>query len=120
MTPNVPTLDSQPLFEAGMNYANSHQKLIQKVIADRGSYYFLTLDSPGAHASFAVANITVDLQYSDLYFADPNAIGITCFSCSNAVLENFTMDYITLPFTQVQVTAVNAATRTITYQTLPG
>jgi uncharacterized protein (TIGR03437 family) len=118
MTPNTPSLDSRPLFEAGISWAGSHG--VTNVIADRGSYYFLTLGAANHHASISVSNLAIDLQYSDLYFANANAIGLICNLCSNVVLQNFTMDYVNLPFTQVQVTSVNAAARTIGFQTISG
>jgi uncharacterized protein (TIGR03437 family) len=118
MTPNTPTLDSRPLFNAGVAYAQKHN--IPTVTADRGSYYFLTQDNAAPYISMSVSNLTIDLQYSDLYFLNGNQIGLSCNACSGVTLQNFTMDYINLPFTQVQVTGVNAATRTISYQTIPG
>jgi uncharacterized protein (TIGR03437 family) len=47
-------------------------------------------------------------------------IGLYCKTCSGVTFQNFTMDYINLPFTQVQVTSVNASAMTIGYQTIPG
>jgi hypothetical protein len=118
MTPDSPTLDSRQLFEAGVNYANSHH--IPTVTVDRGRYYFLTQDNANQHVNISASNLTIDLQYSDLYFANGNAVGLVCNLCSGMTLENFTLDYINLPFTQVQVTGVNSTARTITYQTISG
>lgn len=119
MAPNTPALDSTPLFQAGVAYAVKHG--IATVTADRGSYYFLSQDQTFAHVFLqSVSNLTIDLQYSDLYFANGNVIGLYCKTCSGVTFQNFTMDYINLPFTQVQVTSVNASAMTIGYQTIPG
>ena len=118
MTPNQPTVDSRASFEAGVKYASAHG--IPTVTADQGSYYFLTQDASNYHVSVSASNLTIDLQYSDLYFANPNAIGMLGSGGSGLTLQNFTMDYITLPFTQVMVTAVNATARTISFQQISG
>ncbi len=113
MTPNMASLDSRPLFEAGVAYASKHG--IPMVTADTGSYYFLTLRSGGnAHVQLnGISNVTVNLQYSDLYFAQRNIIGVSATDCTNLTLENFTADYLQLPFTQLTVTGVNTAALTI-------
>ncbi len=112
MTPNTPTLDARPLFEVGIAYASRNH--IPTVIADRGSYYFLTMNNPRAHALLSAPSaVTVDLQYSDLYFAQGQIIAIEVVNAANLTLRNFTVDYLQLPFTQVTVTSVDAATRTI-------
>lgn len=112
MVPNSPTLDSRPLFEAGIYYASAHN--IPLVIADTGSYYFLTQNDAYAHAVLnGISNVTVDLQYSDLYFAHGNIVGMEVVNTTNFTLRNFTIDYIQLPFTQLTVTSIDANARTI-------
>ncbi len=117
MAPNSPSLDARPLFEAGINYASKNH--IPTVIADRGSYYFLTQNTSYRHAVLGnISNVTVDLQYSDLYFAHGNIIAIQVVSSTNVTLRDFTIDYLQLPFTQLTVTGVNAATKTINFKQL--
>jgi uncharacterized protein (TIGR03437 family) len=117
MVPNSPSLDSRLLFTAGVAYASKNH--IPSVTADRGSYYFLTQNSPYQHVFLnAIANVTVDLQYSDLYFALGNIIAIDATNCVNLTLRNFTVDYLQLPFTQLTVTGVNAAARTVSVKQL--
>lgn len=112
MVPNSPSLDARLLFQAGIAYASKNH--IPTVTADRGSYYFLTQNSPYQHVFLnGIANVAVDLQYSDLYFALGNVITIDATACVNLTLRNFTVDYLDLPFTQLTVTAVNPAARTI-------
>ena len=109
MTPDMPSLDSRPLFQAGVQYASAHN--IPKVIADRGSYYFLSLNSPFQHVYLnQVSRVTVDLRHSNLYLAYSNIVGIQIANSSNLTLKNFTVDYIELPFTQVTVTGVTGTT----------
>jgi hypothetical protein len=112
MTPNVPALDSRPLFQAGVAYASKNN--IPLVIADPGSYYFLTLTSQFQHVYLdAINNVTVDLQHSDLYMAQGNIMGIDVNNSTNFTLKNFSIDYLQLPFTQVTVASVNPTARTI-------
>jgi uncharacterized protein (TIGR03437 family) len=119
LTPNTPTLDARPLFEAAAAYASTNN--IPTLTADPGSYYFLTLHSPNQHALLTgISNLTIDWQNSDLYFAVSNTSAIECLTCSSVTLQNFTLDYMQLPFTQALVTAVDAASRILTFQTLPG
>ena len=119
MTPDTPGLDSRPLFQAGVNYASKNH--IATVAADRGSYYFLTQNSEFQYVFLTgVANVTIDLQYSDLYFANGNILGIQLANCTNVTLKNFTADYLHLPFTQVTVTSVSPSARTIGFATLSG
>ncbi len=117
MTPDSPQLDARPLFEAGIAYASKNQ--IPTVTADRGNYYFLTQNTAYRHVALtAISNVTVDLQYSDLYFAHGNIIAIQVLSCVNLTLENFTVDYLQLPFTQLTVTGVNSTTKTVSFKQL--
>jgi uncharacterized protein (TIGR03437 family) len=118
MVPNQPTLDAGPLLLAGVNYAQANQ--IPTVIADKGAYYFSSLQQPSVHVGLgAPRNLTIDLQGSDLYFTHILANGIATGG-TNLTLQNFTIDYLPLPFTQVQVTSVNAAQESIQYAPLPG
>ncbi len=109
MTPDMPALDSRTLFQAGVQYASAHN--IPKVIADRGSYCFLSLNSPFQHVYLnQVSNVTVDLHHSNLYLANSNIIGIQIANSSSLTLQNFTVDYLELPFTQMTVTGVTGTT----------
>jgi uncharacterized protein (TIGR03437 family) len=109
MTPDMPTLDSRPLFQAGVQYASAHG--IPRVIADRGSYYFLSLNSSYQHVYLnQISNVTVDLNYSDLYFAFSNIVAIQIATSTNLTMKNFTVDYQVLPFTQLTVTGVSGTT----------
>jgi len=115
MTPDAPMLDSGPLLQAGVQYASAHN--IPTVIADRGRYYFLSLFGSYQHVFLNnIANLTLDFQYSDLYFAQGNIVAIQVNNSSNFTLRNFTVDYLRLPFTQAAVTGVNAAAKTISFK----
>ena len=114
MVPNTPTLDAGPLFFRAVAYAQNHQ--INRVIADPGAYYFLSLQYSGAHVAWdSLSNLTIDLQGSDLYFSHSLVNGILITHSTNIVLENFTTDYNPLPFTQVRVVSVNPAQQTIQF-----
>jgi hypothetical protein len=114
MVPNNPTLDAGPLLFRAVLYAKNHQ--INHVIADTGAYYFLSLQDSDSHVAWdSLANLTIDLQGSDLYFSHSLVNGILITNSSNFVLENFTTDYNPIPFTQVRVVSVNPAQQTIQF-----
>ncbi len=119
MTPDSPGLDSRPLLEAAVNYAQSHS--IPTITADRGSYYFLTGHPIGRFFSFqSLRNLIFDFNYSDLYFASGNWIGMECDGCNNVHFKDFTLDSLQLPFTQVRVTSIDAGNRRINYAAIAG
>src|ERR1700722_19100800 len=119
LAPNQPTLDAGPLVIQGVNYAVAAR--IPIVAVDPGAYYFLSLQSSTAHVAFTnISNLTIDFAGSDLYLAHPNYQGIVFNVCTSLTLQNFTIDYSPLPFTQVSVTSVNAAGRTIGFSTISG
>src|SRR5712692_6960331 len=119
MQPDSPKLDSRPLLEAAVAYAQKNN--IATLIADRGAYYFLSLRNPQTHILLnGVSGLTIDFQNSDLYFQRSNRGAILCQNCTSVTLQNFTVDFIHLPFTQVTITAVDPARRTLSFETLPG
>jgi hypothetical protein len=67
-----------------------------------------------------ISNPTIDLQGSDLFFANPQNNGIGFTVGKNSVLQNFTVDYLHLPFIQLQITTVNAAQRQLQFTIVPG
>ena len=114
MVPNRRTLDAGPLLTQGLLYAESNH--VPLVIADPGSYYFLSLGCPACHLSLlGQNNRTVDFQGAQLIFTHPLQGAIYLGYSANFVFENFSVDYQPLPFTQVRVTSVNAAQAQIQY-----
>jgi uncharacterized protein (TIGR03437 family) len=119
MTPDSPMLDSRPLLESAVAYAQAHS--IPAITADRGSYYFLTGHPFGRFFSFqSLQNLIFDFNGSDLYFANGNWIGLECDGCNNVQFKNFTLDSLQLPFTQLRVTSVDTAAHHISYATIQG
>ena len=119
MQPGQSTLDSRPLLEAAVTYAGKNG--ITTLIANPGDYYFLSQHNSNAHALFNTAsNLTIDFQNSNLLFKSSNVAAIQCNSCTSVTLQNFTVDYLQLPFTQVTVASVNAPKQSFTYQTITG
>jgi hypothetical protein len=121
LTPNNPSLDARPLFQAAIQYAQSHPVQIQTVTLDTGAYYMLTPQQGNAELVFGgVSNLVVDLAGSTMYF---NQIllssGFYIYYCSNFTFKNFQTDYINPPYTHVQLTSVDTTNRLLHYQTLP-
>src|SRR5882724_6500902 len=64
MQPDRPKLDSRPLFEAAVVYAQNNN--IPTLIADRGAYYLLSLRNPQTHILLnGASGLTIDFQNSD-------------------------------------------------------
>jgi uncharacterized protein (TIGR03437 family) len=119
LTPNSPNLDARPLFEQAVAYASKNG--IPTVVADPGSYYFLTERNSTVYALISgVSNVTIDWQNSDLYFKFSNVAAIQLANCTSVTMQNFTLDFQQLPFTQVTVTSASAAEGRIAFQTIPG
>jgi uncharacterized protein (TIGR03437 family) len=119
MVPNTPALDSRPLFEAAVAYAVKNN--IATVVANPGAYYFLTLRNTSTHALITAAtNLTIDFQNSDLLFAMSNASALQFTNCTGLTIQNFTVDYQQLPFTQITVASVNSTAQSFTFNTIPG
>lgn len=120
MVPNQPALDAGPLLMQGVAYANGHG--ISTVVADPGTYYFLSLLGSNVHVQIAnISNITIDFQGSDLIFTRTLFYGIIIGpQATNVTLQNFTVDYQPLPFTQVRVVSVDLAASQIEYSVEPG
>ena len=119
MAPNQPVLDAGPLFVQGVAYAKSHG--IATVIADPGSYYFLSLTEINAHFALRnIDNMTIDLHGADLIFTHPLYYGMIVYYSTHAVIQNFTTDYQPLPFTQVRVVSVDVPNAKIQYSAEPG
>jgi hypothetical protein len=118
MTPNQPALDAGPLFMQGVAYAKSHG--IATVVADPGAYYFLSVVDNTHVAVAGIDNMTIDFQGAELIFSRPLYYGLIVYSSTNATLQNFTVDYQPLPFTQVRVASVDIPNAQIQYLVEPG
>ena len=117
MVPNEPGLDSRPLLQAAVAYANRNGT--QLLTVDTGSYYFLTPQMFDRYLEIDSLNgMTIDFAGSDLYFENRELIGLIFSNCQGATLQNFSMDFMNLPFTQVQLTGVSANQLTLSYQTI--
>src|SRR5262245_60535465 len=81
MAPNQPALDAGPLFMAGVNYAKTHG--ITTVVADPGTYYFLSTDV-NTHVWVAgIDNMTIDFHGANLIFTHPLYYGLIVYSSTN-------------------------------------
>jgi uncharacterized protein (TIGR03437 family) len=119
MTPNQPTLDAGPLLTSAVQYATAHK--VTNIIANPGTYYFLTTQPSGAHVVLTGAsNLTIDFQGSSLIMTVEQHVGFQLNGAANVTLQNFSLDYQQVPFTQLQVVSVNAALRQIQYSVPAG
>jgi uncharacterized protein (TIGR03437 family) len=119
MQPDSPAQDARPLLEAAVAYAGTNG--IQTLTADPGVYYFLTQRNSATHVLISAANnLTIDWQNSDLLFKFSNVSAVQFQNCSGVTMQNFTLDYQQLPFTQVTVGSVNTTAQTFTFTAIPG
>jgi hypothetical protein len=125
MVPNQPSLDAGPLLQSGVGYAMANG--IGVVVADPGSYYFLSLQMSNAHVQLggnpttpSISNLTIDFQGATLIFTHPLYYGIVFWSPVSVVVQNATIDYQPMPYTQVTVTAVDVTDQQIQYSVQPG
>jgi len=120
LTANNPALDATPLFQAALNYVQSHS--IQTLTLDKGTYYLLTNTQGNAVLMIQnTSNVVIDLAGSTFYFNGPELPnGIQLFNCSNVTLTNFHLDYLHPPYTHVMLTSVDAVHHILSYQTLNG
>jgi hypothetical protein len=119
LTPDIPSLDATPLFQAAINYAGANH--VPYVTLDHGAYYFLSTSTPG-HAYInigGITDVTVDLAGSTVWFSDALTSGFILSDCARVTFENFDVDYLTPPYTHVQLTSVDAAGGRLLYSTLP-
>jgi hypothetical protein len=118
LTPDNPSLDASPLFQAALQYVKQHQTRLLTV--DHGAYYFLTPQDSTAYLRFAaLSDLLVDLAGSTINFATAFVQGFILSNCHDVTLTNFHVDFPELPYTQVQLASVDPVGRTLAYTTLP-
>jgi hypothetical protein len=117
LTPDDPSLDARPLFQAALHYAaQNHTSLIT---VDHGAYYFLTPQNPETYLVFLeLSDLRVDLAGSRIYFAHPFLQGFLVSNCQRVTLTNFEADILSPPYTHVRLESVDAQQRTLAYTTL--
>jgi hypothetical protein len=131
MLPNNPSQDSQPLLNDAIEYVshyNSGNPAVPytQIVATPGAYYFETtrpISGPNSKQIYALVapenlndhlqNVAIDLGGSSLFFADAQVQAFTVVNCQNVILSNFSIDYQTLPFTELRVQEVALDTNQI-------
>jgi Right handed beta helix region len=119
LAPDSPTADARPLFQAAIAYAQSHP--VGLITVDHGAYYFLTPQTPQIYLLVSeLSNLTVDLAFSTIHFAQPLLRSFELSNCTNVTLTRFTTEFLNPPFTHVRLTAVDPLRRSLSYTALPG
>lgn len=118
LAPNNPQFDARPVFQAGVQYAQSHH--IPTITVDRGNYYFLTSQTPVAYLNLnKVSDLTIDLAGSTIYFRRAFLEGFAVVQSQRVTLMNFQTDFVEPPYSHVALTSIDANARKLTYNTLP-
>lgn len=119
LTPNNPQLDARPLFQAAVQYAQSHRTPMLTV--DRGNYYFLTSQTPVAYLNLSkVSDLVIDLAGSTIYFKRAFLQGISITQGQRVTFTNFQTDFVEPPYTHVELTSIDAPGRKLAYKTVTG
>jgi hypothetical protein len=117
LAPDDPSLDARPLFQAALQYVKQHHTHVLTV--DTGTYYFLTPQDSTTYLRFAaLSDLRVDLADSTINFAGAFLQGFLLANCHNVTLTRFRVDFLNLPYTQVQLKAVDPVARSLAYATL--
>ena len=118
LPPDSPNTDARPLFQAALQYAASHP--IHRITVDHGAYYFLTPQDATAYLRVArLSDLTLDLDDSTVFFAGAFLQGFAVVNCQRVTLTRLHADFVTPPYTHVQLTAVDPLARTLSYALLP-
>jgi hypothetical protein len=118
LPPNDPSFDARPVFQAAVQYVQSHH--IPLLTVDRGSYYFLTPQNTFSFLQLSqVSDLVVDLSGSTIYFKRAFLAGINVANSQRVTLTNFQTDFVDAPYTHVELTSVDATGRRILYKALP-
>jgi hypothetical protein len=119
MLPNAPGQDSAPLLNDAIQYVVYYNKKnpqtpYTEIVAQSGAYYFVaatalnsSTQSPLAYVVVdSLQNVTIELAGSSLFFANGLNRAFNVTNCQNFALRNFSVDYQTLPFTELRVTKI--------------
>lgn len=119
MVPNNASQDSAPLLNDAIQFVSNYNSAsppvpYTRIVASPGNYYFETptplnssTQSPLAYVLVGqLQNVTIDLDGSSLFFANALNQAFNVSSCESLVLSNFSIDYQTLPFTELRVQQV--------------
>jgi hypothetical protein len=118
LSPNDPSLDARPLFQAAVQYVKVHA--IHLMTLDQGAYYFLTPENETSYLVFrALSDLTVDLAGSAIYFSDALHQGFSFTDCQRFTLRNFKVDFLSPPYTYIKLASVNPEQRTLAYTLFP-
>jgi hypothetical protein len=113
-----PSTDARPLFQAALQYARSHP--IRRITVGHGAYYFLTPQDATAYLRLtSLSDLTVDLDDSRVYFAGAFLQGFALVNCEHVTLRRLSADFISPPYTHVQLIAVDPLARKLSYALLP-
>lgn len=117
LSPDNPSLDARPLFQAALQYVQSHHT--QLLTLDHGAYYFHTPQNSHTYLNFfSLSDLTVDLAESTIYFAGAFLQGFELTNCQRVTLANFQIDFLDPPYTYVQLASVDPNQRALVYTAL--
>lgn len=114
---NDPTFDARPVFQAAVQYAQSHRLALLTV--DRGNYYFLTSQTPVTYLNLSrLSDLVIDLAGSTIYFKRAFLQGFYISQSQRVTLTNFQTDFVEPPYTHVELTSSDAPGRKLLYKTI--
>jgi Right handed beta helix region len=114
LKPNDPGVDATPRLNAAIEYVKRNLDCKQLVL-DAGEYSFRSLPKDStAYVSIANAsNKSFDFRNASFLFKESYYSAFYIVGCNNCSISNFSIDYVHLPFTQLNVTGVSERNKAI-------
>ena len=107
LKPNDVSIDATPRLNAAIDYIIRNPDCKQLVV-DNGEYSFRSL--PKGNVAYVLienaSNKNFDFRNASFLFEESYFPAFYIHSCNNCSLSNFSIDYVHLPFTQLNVTDV--------------
>jgi hypothetical protein len=124
MKPDMNIQDSAPLLNAAIAYVVSTNGGCTDLIVNPGAYFFNTAKSVPLHKAKtayvyvpqAPSPVKINLRGSTLLFQESYYSAFYIDQCSGCAFESFSIDYVNLPFTQLNVTGVTSDGIAVTTQ----
>jgi hypothetical protein len=110
LKPNEPNIDSTPRLNAAIDYVSRHSAC-RELTLDSGSYSFRTPITVGGRQTYlhipSGSNVSFDFKNAQFFFKESVFSAFIVENCSACTIQNLSIDYVHLPFTELAVTKVS-------------
>ena len=106
LKPNESSIDSTARLNAALLYVSENSDCT-KLVVDPGTYYFHALSSNGrGYLELQNSSKAFDFRGASLVFEESYYTDLFVDNCNQCTVSGFSIDYVHLPFTQLNVTQV--------------